>query len=59
MPEIYNVQDLMKILKLSRHTVERIMKQKYFPRVPGTKRLLVEKEAFLKWLKNEQYEIKS
>lgn len=56
--EILTVTDVMQILRVSRHTAEKIMKQKNFPRISGTRKLLVEKQAFLHWLRNEEYQIK-
>lgn len=57
--EILTVEDVSKILGINIQTAQRMFHEKYFPRIKGVgRRLLVEKEAFLKYIRNEEYEIK-
>jgi len=55
---ILNVNDVAKILGVHPNTARKIFKYKYFPRIKGTNKLLVEKESFLKFIRSEEYKYK-
>ncbi len=56
---IYTSQDVANILHINIQTARKMMHGQYFPRIKGIgSKLLVEKEAFEKYVRNEEYEIK-
>jgi len=50
MPVVLNAQDLQKILGLSKGAVYEIFKRQDFPSIRVGRRLLVSKQAFIRWL---------
>lgn len=56
---ILTSQDIADILHINIKTARKMMHYKYFPRIKGVgNKLLVEKEAFEKYIRNEEYEIR-
>ena len=51
--EILSTADIMRILNINRNTANDLFKQTDFPKVRGIKSNKVEKQAFLKWLRNK------
>ncbi len=52
LPVIMNVDDVMKVLRVSKPNAYKIMAADTFPKLSIGKRVLVKKEAFLQWLDN-------
>lgn len=52
LPVIMNVDDVMKVLRVSKPNAYKIMGSDTFPKLSIGKRVLVQKEAFLQWLSN-------
>lgn len=50
--EILSTSDVMRILAINRNTANNLFKQPDFPKIKGIKSNKVEKQAFLKWLRN-------
>ena len=56
--DIYTSQDVARILNINIKTARKMMHFQYFPRIKGVgNKLLVEKEAFEKYIRNEEYTI--
>lgn len=51
--EILSTANVMRILAINRNTANDLFKQPDFPRIRGIKSNKVEKQAFLKWLRNK------
>lgn len=57
--EIYTTKDVAKILHIHPDTARKMFHSKNFPKIKGVgRKLLVEKETFEKFIKNEEYQIK-
>ena len=52
--EILSTADIMRILNINRNTANDLFKQTDFPKIRGIKSNKVEKQAFLKWLRNKK-----
>lgn len=52
LPVVMDVDDVMKVLRISKPNAYKIMASDTFPKLSVGKRVLVQKEAFLKWLNN-------
>lgn len=52
LPVIMNVNDVMKVLRISKPNAYKIMASDTFPKLAIGKRVLVQKDAFLNWLNN-------
>ena len=52
LPVIMTVDDVKNILRVSKPNAYKIMASDTFPKLALGKRVLVQKEAFLKWLDN-------
>lgn len=56
--EILTAEDVANILKINIQTARKMFHKNYFPRIKGTgRKLLVEKQTFLKYIRNEEYQI--
>lgn len=51
--EILSTADVMRILSINRNTANDLFKQPDFPKIRGIKSNKIEKQAFLKWLRNK------
>ena len=51
--EILSTADVMRILNVNRNTANNLFKQPDFPKIKGIKSNKIEKQAFLKWLRNK------
>lgn len=51
--EILSTNDIMQILGVNRNTANKLFEEPDFPRIRGIKSNKVEKQAFLKWLRNK------
>ena len=57
--DIYTSQDVANMLHINIQTARKMMHSKYFPRIKGVgSKLLVEKKAFERYIRNEEYQIK-
>lgn len=52
LPVIMTVDDVKNVLRVSKPNAYKIMSSSTFPKLAVGKRVLVQKEAFLKWLDN-------
>lgn len=52
--EILSTADIMRILSINRNTANDLFKQPDFPKIRNIKSNKVEKQAFLKWLRNKK-----
>lgn len=55
LPVIMNVDDVTKVLRVSKPNAYKIMSSDTFPKLTIGKRVLVRKEAFLQWLNSPPY----
>lgn len=51
--EIFSTTDVMRILGINRNTANKLFEDSNFPKIKGIKSNKVEKQAFLKWLRNK------
>lgn len=51
--EIFSTTDVMRILGINRNTANKLFEDSNFPKIRGIKSNKVEKQAFLKWLRNK------
>lgn len=56
--KVLSVKDVANVLHISEKTAQKMFHQKYFPKIKGVgNRLLVEEQAFMKYIRNEEYQI--